>query len=240
MRLIELLVFMFLFVGCATKFILPGNRFMTPETQGGIFKVQADYQLTQGNQLLVKPTSSLAIDEGVNNSQIYRSAYFLGTSLFQSFDLYWSHIGAGNSLFGLKWQILGTSREAKGAGHKLALSYAFGGNQHEEDTLPGVKFNLSGQELMLLYGYRISDWFLPYSSLTYSIYDLEGTVRSSSMALNGRKLDYQSTLMGAYVGAEFLLMSLVLKIEYGYQQLAVSKSPEFTQAVYGYSIGYIW
>jgi len=240
MRLTAVLGLMLFNVGCATKFILPGNRFMTPETQGGIFKVQVDYQQTQGNQLLVKPTSSIAIDEGVNNSQIYRSAYFFGTSLFESFDLYWSHIGAGNSLFGLKWQMLGTSREAKGVGHKLALSYAFGGNQHEEDTVPGVKFNLSGQEMMLLYGYRMNEWFLPYSSLMYSTYDLAGTVRSSSITLNGRKLDYKSSLMGAYVGAEFLLMSLVLKIEYGYQQLEVSKSPESTQAVYGYSIGYLW
>lgn len=213
---------------------------MTPETHGGIFKTQADYQQTQGNQLSVKPTASINIDEGVTNSQLYRSAYFLGTSLFESFDIYWSQTGAANSLFGFKWQILGTSREAKGAGHKLAFSYGFGGNQHEEETVPGVKFNLSGQEIMLLYGYRMNEWFLLYSNFMYSAYDLEGTVRSSDIALNGRKLNYKSTLMGAYVGAEFLVMSLVLKIEYGYQQLAVSNSPSFSNNVYGYSLGYLW
>ena len=213
---------------------------MTPETHGGILKTQADYQQTQGNQLSVKSTASVDIDEGVTNSQLYRSAYFIGTSFFESFDLYWSHTGAANSLFGFKWQMLGTSREAKGAGHKLSLSYGFGGNQHEEDTIPGVKFNLSGQEVMLLYGYRINEWFLPYSNLMYSTYDLEGTVKSSSVTLNGRKLNYKSTLIGAYVGAEFLIMSLVLKIEYGYQQLAVTNTPNFNNNVFGYSVGYLW
>lgn len=237
MKLILLLSLYFL-VGCATKYIVPSNRFITPEAQGVAFSGQFEFQQTKANQLMVN-TSAGNADEGVFYSDINRAGFLLSTSLFDQFDFYWSHAGTANSMLGGKYQFIGAPRTAKGAGHKMSLAVAFGGNEHETED-ETIEFELSGKEVLLLYGYRINEHILPYTSFSYAAYDFTAKIKSSNPVLNGLEPDISTTVMSLSGGFEFTLEMFFAKLEATYQQLTTENSKDRSNLAIGYSIGLSW
>jgi hypothetical protein len=221
-------------VGCATKYILPGNRFLTPESQGGNLRSQIELQSVGANQLTVKTEGG-----GVNSVAVDRTAYLFATSLFEQFDFYWSHTGGGNSIFGGKFQLMGPSR-ASGSGHKLALAGGVGGNEHELEGDPQVEFELTAQEILAIYGYRFNETILLYTSIAKSKYKFTGSISSSNPTINGLKPNNVTDIMAAYAGSELNFLSLVGKVECGYQQLDTTASKKFTNVVCGWSLGFQW
>lgn len=237
MRII-LLICLFFQVSCATKYLVPGNRFITPETQGGAFRGQVEFQQTKANQLTVN-TSNGTVDEGVNYSSISRSGFLLSNSLFEQFDLFWSHIGSANSMVGGKFQFIGAPRTAAGAGHKMSLAVAFGGNEHETDD-ETVEFNLQGKEYLLLYGYRLNANVFPYASFSYATYNFSGEVHSSDPALNGLEPEMETTVKSLSGGVELSMDAFFAKFETTYQQLATSDTKDKSVFLFGYSFGISW
>lgn len=224
--------------GCATQYLIPGNRFITPETQGEAFRGQFEFQQTSGNQLTVNTVNG-SVDEGVLYSEIYRSGFLFSNSFFDKFDFVWSHMGAANSMIGGKFQFVGGSRVSKTAGHKLALTVLFGGNEHETDD-KSVEYELSGKEYMFLYGYRINENVLPYASLSMSTYDFSGIVRSSNPALNGLRPEFSTTIYSANGGVEFAFEAFFAKLEATYQQLNTKETKVKDRIIFGYSLGFSW
>lgn len=233
----------FLFVlgflgGCATKYVVPGNRFMTPETLGDAFHGQFEIQQTSGNQLVIN-TSNGDVDSGVFYSDISRSGFFYANSFFDQFDLYWSHLGAGNSMIGGKFQFVGDSRLRLTTGHKFSMAASIGGNEHElEDK--SVEFKLSATEILALYGFRVNPFILPYASLSYAQYDFKGKLRVSDPALNGLKPELETKITSLSGGIEISYYALVMKIESTFQQLETSKTKDKKRLIFGYSIGANW
>lgn len=225
-------------IGCATKYILPANRFMTPESEGGAFNSRFEFQQTSGNQLTAD-LSNGSIEEGVLTQQISRSAYLFSTSFFEQFDFFWSHTGAGNSLFGGKFQFLGPSRKG-GAGHKMAVTGAFGGNEHEIEGSTNVKFELTGQEFQLLYGYRFGETVMAYTNLSYASYNFSGSVNSSDIVIDGLEPKYQTKIYAIYGGMELDFAPFFGKAECGYQELQTSFTKTEAHFIYGYSVGLSW
>lgn len=234
-----LFLFMLLQVGCATKYIIPGNRFMTPETQGGSLESSAEFQQSQANQL-TSDVRNGSVKDGVLNSVIKRSGFLFATSWIEQIDVFWNHTGAGNSLIGGKYQFFGASRIAKGAGHKMAISLAIGGNQHETDGSNRVRFELTGKEVQLLYGYRVNEYFLAYSNLAYGKYDFAGTITSNDPSLNGLKPAYTTQTLSLYGGSELTLGPFFGKAELGYQLLQTTYTKNVMNFVAGYSLGFNW
>lgn len=224
--------------GCATKYIVPGNRFLTPESQGGIFRGQAEFQQTMANQLRVVVENG-SVKDGVVYSDTKRSGFLVSESILNSFDLVWSHTGTANSLFGGKFQLLGGSRIEKQTGHKLALGALFGGNNHETED-KSFEFTLSGREFLLLYGYRLSENILPYASLSVASYKFQGTLSSSDPITNGLKPDLVTDARTLSGGFEFSFESFFAKFEGSYQQLTTTDTKSRAHTVFGYSIGYSW
>jgi opacity protein-like surface antigen len=237
MRFILFLSFYFL-AGCATKYIVPGNRFITPETQGGALRGQFEFQQTTANQLTII-TDNGTVDEGVNYIDINRSGFLISNSFFEQFDLFWSHTGTANSMLGGKFQFVGGSRTSKATGHKLSLAAAIGGNEHETDD-ESVEFKLGGQEFLVIYGYRLSEHVLPYTSFSYATYSFSGTVKSSDPVLNGLEPELQTTVKSLSAGMEFSLESFFAKVEATYQQLSTSDTKDRARLGYGYSFGFSW
>ncbi len=237
----RLITFFFLLVqvGCATQYIVPTNRFMTPESQGGAFNSQIEFQQTSGNQLTAD-LSNASVKDGVTDTLISRSGFFFATSFFDSFDLYWSHTGSSVSLFGAKFQFLGGSKTSKSNGHKMAFTAAVGGNKHQIDGNPSVSFEMQATEYQLLYGYRFSELILLYSNLSYARYLFNGSISSSDPTINGLKPSYDTKSYAFYEGLEFDLWSFFLKVEVGYQQLQTSYTKDLSQFIYGYSVGMTW
>lgn len=212
---------------------------MTPESQGGALRGQFEFQQTSANQLTAD-LSNGSIEDGVNYKVIARSGFLYSTSLFDQFDLFWSHTGSGNSLLGAKFQFLGASRTGNGAGHKMAFSAAFGANDYETQGSTSVEFTLGGKEYQLLYGYRFGEMVLAYSNLSYSTYNFAGTVKSSDSTINGLKPEYATTIMALYGGLEIDLGAFFGKLECGYQQLQTTDTKDETHFIYGYSVGVSW
>lgn len=212
---------------------------MTPESQGGAFESQFEFQQTAANQLTAD-VSNGTVTDGVNYQVVRRSGFSLATAFLDQLDLFWTHTGGGNSLLGAKFQFLGASRSAKGSGHKMAISGAFGGNEHETDGTDKVEFELSGQEYQFLYGYRFSELVMAYGNLSYARYSFMGTVSSGNTQVNGLKPEYESKLMSLYGGVEMSVSSFFGKLECGYQKIKTTYTKDEANFVFGYSIGVTW
>lgn len=230
---------LFLQVGCATKYLLPGNRFTTPESQGGQFNSSFEFQQTVGNQLTADLQGGSTKD-GVINNQVNRSAFLFATSLFEQFDFTWSHTSSANSLFGVKYQFAGGSRASKSTGHKMAFAFGFGGNEHNAEGKNAVKFELKGREFQYLYGFRYNEMFLLYSNFSYAKYSFSGDVSSRDPRLNNLKPSYETRILSIFPGIEFSINSFFTKLECGYQQLHTSYTKDQFHFLYGYSIGIAW
>jgi hypothetical protein len=232
------LILLFFFVGCATKYIVPTNRFFTPESQGGIFSGQVEYQNTQAHQLAVLVDGG-NVDQGVIYSTVARGGYSFSTSFTESLDLVWSHLAGGNSLGGIKVQFLGSSRSSKGAGHKLSGLALLGSNEYETSD-KSIVFTLSAQEFVLLYGYRISEIVFPYVSLNRANYNFQGTISSSDPDLNGKQPSYETMAIGINGGVELDWNSFFLKTEASYQMIETNETPNMNSFNYGFSFGAYW
>lgn len=232
-----LLLCLYLLAGCATKYIVPGNRFITPETQGGAFRGQFEFQQTGANQLTVD-TGSGTVDEGVLYEDVSRAGFLYSNSFFEQFDIFWSHTGSANSMLGGKLQVMGGSRTSNSAGHKLALALAFGGNEHETED-ESVEFELSGREFLVLYGYRINESVLPYASLSYATYEFDGTIQASG-PLNGLRPQNTTTSTAFNGGLEFSIDAFFAKLEATYQQLQTTDTKDKIGFRIGYALGFSW
>jgi len=226
------------FVGCATKYAVPGNRFITPESQGDFLRGQIEAQKTSITSYAIDSSTGSATS-GVVDEHDDRYGYLMTTSVLDIVDFVWSFTDSANSMIGAKLQFIGASRTAKSDGHKLAAAYLVGGNDYETDD-KSVKFQLDGQEIILIYGHRFLNAYLPYVSLSHSTYKFDATISSSSPALNGARPAYTTSVNSVNLGTEFTWESLFLKIEYSYQQLATSKSGSLTNYNLGYSAGFSW
>lgn len=233
-----LLVFLYLLSGCATKYLVPGNRFITPETQGGAFRGQIELQQASATQATID-TEQGTVTEGVKYSEVDRFGFLFSNSLFDSFDLIWSHTGGSTSMLGGKLQFLGSPRTGNGAGYKLSAAALFGGNEHETDD-KSVEFELAGKEVLILYGYRVNQFVLPYSSFSYASYDFSGKIKSKDPVLNGLRPETNTKTMGLSAGLEITLDSFFGKLEATYQQLSTTDTKERSELLLGYSLGFSW
>lgn len=230
---IILIPLLFLLSSCATKYLIPGNRFITPETQGGAFRGQFE---------VIKPSATKAqvnfrngsVDDGVLYERLNPFGFIFANSFFENVDFVWTHTGGGNSLMGGKVQFLGTSKSAGGDGHKVSIAALFGGNEHETDS-KSIEFELTGKEYLILYGYRFSPLVLTYSSFSYAEYGFEGKLRPS-----GLKPSFQSRSQALNAGVELNYNSLFAKLEATYQQLLTTGTKEKDNFMYGYSVGFAW
>lgn len=238
MAKIFLVICLIFLSSCATKYIVPGNRFITPESQGGALHGQAEFQQTTANQLTVV-TENGTVDDGVIYSDIRRSGFLVSESIFNSFDVIWSHTASANSMFGGKLQVLGGSKLENQTGHKASLGALFGGNNHETED-KAVEFTLSGREYLFLYGYRFSENILPYASLSLATYKFQGTVSTNDPITNGLKPNLVTTARTLSGGFEFSFERFFAKLEASYQQLSTSDTKSYSHYIYGYSFGYSW
>lgn len=237
MKFVTFISLLFLY-SCATKYLIPGNRFITPESQGNAFKGQVEFQQAGATNLTVD-TRNESVDEGVIYSDVTRTGFLLSNSLFNQFDLVWSHTGGGNSMLGGKFQFLGASRSAKGAGHKAGLGILFGGNEHETDD-ESVDFELTGREYLVLYGYRINENIFPYASFSLATYNFSGKINSDNNNLDGLEPEFVTSSRTLSAGVEFSIDAFFAKLESSYQQLKTDDTKDKERFTIGYSLGFSW
>lgn len=229
---------LFFLSSCATKYLVPANRFITPETNGGVFKGQVEIQQASATQLTINTTQG-SVEDGVLYETLTRTGFMYSNSFFENFDLFWIHIASGNSMLGAKFQILGGSQASKSAGHKIALAAAFGANEHETEDA-AVEFKLGGRELMILYGFRINEMLLPYASLAQLHYSFMGEIVGGPASLRGLKPELETSVLAFTGGVEIDVGPVIGKIEGTYQQLTTTDTKKKEQLVFGWALGYSW
>lgn len=235
---IFLLMGLFLLTSCATKYLVPGNRFMTPETNGGAFKGQIEFQQATANQLSID-TSDNTVDKGVLYEKVTRTAFMYSNSFFDNFDLYWEHMASANSIIGLKFQVVGDPRESRSEGHKIAIALGFGMNEHETDD-SSVEFKLSGREVYALYGYRFNEMILTYASLAHYAYSFQGEIVGGRSELRGLEPKFETGVLNLNGGIELSVGPVLAKFEGTYQQIETSDTKDKEQLIFGWSLGYSW
>lgn len=234
MKTLLLLITTLILSGCATRFILPSQRFLSPEVQGGGFKSSIELQKTTAHLARLKGNN-----DGINGlayDEISRTAYQFSTGLFDQFDIIWSHIGSANSLIGGKFQFIGSAKGG-GDGHKLSFAYLVGGNRHESDK-KDIEFRLNAQEYWGIYGYRLNPFFMPYFSFGLGQYKYRGHVKKGFYA--GERPRIKSDVYMSSLGLEINYQSVFFRLESGFQLIESTKTNDKWAMRTGFGLGYSW
>lgn len=223
-------------VSCATKYVIPGARFMTPETHGRALSGQVDIGQSSSNLVSINTTNGRVTD-GVKYEDSNRLNFLVTQSIFDPLDIFINHTASANSMLGIKYQFLGAHRVSNGTGHKAGIALSFGENEYETDDRT-VEFNLGGKEYMAMYGYRFAPNVLVYSNLMLANYDFDGTIKKGFLA--GRKPKYSTSVTGLTLGTELGLGPFISKLECLYQKLETEDTNESSRFILGYSLGLAW
>jgi hypothetical protein len=231
-------IILMLLGGCATRYVVPTNRFITPETQGGFFRGQFEVQYTQGQEFIPKLNTG-NLKAGADKRRIPRTGLLLSNSFADSFDLIWSHMGGSTSMIGGKVQFLGGSRSSNTTGNKLGLAFLLGGNEHQTPYKTEVR-TLNSQEILVLYGYRLDAIFMPYASLSMATYKYQSELSFPSPELFGKTFKSTTAIKGLNIGTEADWQVFFVKLELSYQQMTTSNTSKETVFSYGFSGGLNW
>lgn len=183
-----------------------------PQTVGGAMNSEfMVYQLSQGDgKIDISKPQPYPLKFSSTSSLGYYGAF----SLVDSFDLTWHHTASAPSMLGFKWQFFGTNLQQTGAGQTLALTAAFGGNEHEVDGNPRVNFNVGASDFALLHGFWITPSWQIYESVGYSSFNFEGKLTGNT---SGSFKESGTVLMGS-VGSAFVMKPFKLQVEGSYSK----------------------
>lgn len=217
--------------GCATKFRFPLNRMISPESVGGAYN--GEMELGQQGQIEGKVDVTQTSPYPLKFEQRSSFSFFGAMSLFDSVDFFWNHTASAPSLVGGRWQFLGNSQQAGGSGHSMALTAAFGGNEHEIDSSPDVEFKIGATDFSLIHGYWFNSAWQIFESLAYSAYTVSGDLSGSVVG----KIDDNAKQMTAAIGTALIFKPGKLKLEASYSKLEWSESESDSYLSYALTLG---
>jgi len=234
MSLVRLIIGLILLSSCATKIRVPLNRMMAPETVGG--EMNPEFELSMQQQLDGKVDISQTEPYPVTYEPQSAMGYFMGLSLFESLDFTWQHTASAPSMFGFKWQFIGTSLSQTPAGHSMALAGSFGGNEHEIDGNPKVEFTASATDFSLIHGYWFSSFWQIYESVSFASYRYDGELSGST---SGDFVE-SGKLMTAALGTSLYAKPYRLKGEVAYTQADWSASGKDSYLSFALGLGFVF
>jgi hypothetical protein len=170
--------------GCATKFYLPGNRFITPESSGGLWKGEVKLGalgVTDVNIANDMTSTSPNLTPAMNKNSTMSLGGQLG--LHERLDFYLNSVMGGPNYAGVKVQLLGdAATTAKADNFSLAL---VGGGAFSNTRLTASNGDIQGEstlkysgwEAMVLLGYRPSDSFLLYAGPFQSVVNADVAIK---------------------------------------------------------------
>ena len=136
------------------------------------------------------------------------------------------------NLYGLKYQVLGDPRASASKGnHSLAIVGLIGGGKRTDlndeaveitpmDDEVEVELSTTATRASLVYGYRRGKNSLLYTGVTYSTLKFSGKLDSENMALDGQRISYSSSAVGANIGVMIEVGKLLsLKVEASHQKV---------------------
>jgi len=232
LRRVLLVLVLIVLGGCATKFRFPLNRMITPESVGGAFN--SEFDIGKVGQAEGKVDISSSSPFPINTEQVDGMSYFGALSFTESIDFYWNHTADAPSIVGGRYQFLGGSQQAGGAGHSMAVTLGFGGNEHESEDSPKVEFAISASDLSLVHGYWFTPFWQIFETLAYTTYGVEGKIGGAG----GGKIQERLKQTTAAVGTALVFKPMKVKFEASYSQLDWSDSKDRTYVSYAMALGF--
>lgn len=230
--LAHLILLMFLASSCATKFRVPVNRMMLPDTVGGAFRGQ--FEVGKQGQANGTIDVSKPSPYPFTFKQIDGTSFLGEMSLANTVDFYWSHTSSSVSLLGAKWQFVGNPLTGGGSGHSMALTGALGGNEHEVDGNPKIEYSFNATDASLIHGYWLTGNWEIFESLGYSTYHIDGKLSGNP---SGKLNDRARQLTGA-AGTALVYLPIIVKTEVSYSKLNWSNSKDRDYVAWAFSLGF--
>lgn len=246
---------------CASKFYVPGNRFLSPES-GGKF-MRGDIKTGGVGVTSVQVADDITLQNPDTAPKLEKnSAGLIGTQLgiVNRLDLY-ATMPLGGPLFaGAKVQLLGDSfQDAKKGNFSLSLAggVATGTQTQTVGVSAGAnnstsyesKTKFSGYEALLIAGYRVSDWTLFYLSPFYTHIDAKVTLQQTSgtgvTTVNATPQgagDMKGATLGLRLGKHFFVNGEVSLTETTWEQKepVEVKADKFSNVAVGFALGGAW
>lgn len=245
------------FSGCAIVTKIPANRFDSPEAIGHGDELQGG--LEGGNQWVITeddtqnpPNLSNPSFEGSTNDFFVNGGLSL-SALTSRLDL--DVKLRFNSVFlgQLKFQLIGAPRTTAREGNfSVAITAAAGGASHTSSdtnaplfggtsTTANNSFNESAIDFGLIMGYRVSEWALLYSGISWTRQTYSGTLSQTVGGGSATNYLYSGQLRqsGVDLGVELDPGLMVAKLEYAFASTkSVNTSQQYSNGYVGFELGF--
>jgi hypothetical protein len=247
------LCFLILFASCGQIQIkTPSSRFISPEAAGKLLSGEVEIQQQGGAEGTIY-INSTDIDNPMElRNNVTPLAFGFNLGLMDKVDFITYSYTDSAPLYGAKIQLMGKSRqEAKKGDQSLAVTLGYGEqykSQSESRTelftgdveVKGADIKQTLKDISVIYGYRTADDVVVYTSVQLTQHEFHAEIESNDSAINGKHLNYQTTNLGAALGAIRYFKSMHAKLELSGQHVNWTLNDPATYAFLNIALGWYW
>ncbi len=225
MKPILIILFTLSLISCAQRIKVPINRMMTPEVIGG--GAEIEYQRIGFAQSRLDFTGGRTDNPLGFTSVVANRTLYMAAGVSQNVDLFVKVPQESSSLLGLKVQLLGSPSKTRNNTHQFAFTIAVGSERDSFEGSYEIELKSDVRDFSLIYGYRLNQLFIAYSSISLSNYHFQGDVKDGGGVLIDDEIDYEAqNILGAQAGFEFGGETFSLKLELAAQKIKWTNTEE--------------
>ena len=253
-NLLLLLAASLVFASCAKIQVqTPSSRFVSPEAQGKLLSGVAKFEQQSGTEATLDFTNDAVNNPLQLRNDITNPALSIDIGLAEKVDFLIRGNGYAESLYTVKFQLLGDSRQTAAKGNKsLAVMFGYSNatsSQSESDTSIfntttdsiSADINQTVADFSVIYGQRTEADVLVYSSVQITKYDLKFKLDATSgSALDGQSFTLDTLNYGAALGAIRYFEKYYLNLEISAQRSNWTNNDALTYAFANIALGYKW
>jgi hypothetical protein len=250
-----LLPLLFILVSCSSVIRTPHGRLISPEAQGKFLagSIEARVAGTKGDNFEFQGNSTKEPISSTSNA--HKLGFMADLGLLEKLDVvYLDYLsGATVGVYGLKFQVLGESRQKSkqgnfslsvvGAYGKNSQSYNHGDNDLTDWTtnIEKLDYRLEHHEFGLIAGYRWAQKLLHYANVYYFHDNLNGKVTTDNNALQDAKFKGNQDGMIYSMGLSFdLSTSWYLKGDFSHMDSRWNSFRGTSNNSLNGAIGFAW
>jgi len=252
----SLLFGLFFLASCANKVRVhtPAPLFMTAEATGKSLGGEFLFSVMGGTEGSIDLDSDDLDGPLALRNDVAPMNMHLGLGIVEKVDFYLrSSLAESPGALGLKWQLLGkTKQEAQKGDHALAIFLGGGSAQssrESDDIFDGdsdsdfeAEADQTLREIGVIYSYRTGETSVTYSSFRVGTHDLEVDITkdNSTPSLEGETYEAKTTFVNASIGIKRYWKSKTASLELAAQNTNWSNNDSTTFAFISGALGWYW
>lgn len=239
---------------CSTYLKTTGPRMLSPESHGGLGHGAIDLARLQGSKQYQMDFRQNSTKVPMHDDSVTYGLSLSGeVGFFKYLDVYiMPSLTMSPTLFGVKYQLMGDTRQsAKKGNFSLSLTAAYGGTGEERkdadtdsDIFDGgvdkIEYGMDQGEWGIIAGYRWTDWLLHYAN--YHVYgqNVSGKVTNNAGTLVDENFNYQNRGSIASTGVIFYHKKLQIKADYTHLITDWNYNKKDSANILNAAIGFNW